>query len=205
MSERKSKQPQETEERKKQKLCLSEPQKERQTQLTKPHGGCVATVLRADIRKGTRHYLIRDSYSSHLFSMAYCEPAFLVSAWADWSQGACSQEAKRDECWSGVQLTVSFPLNSGFQPMEWYCPHLGKAFLLQLTPRQVCFRGRSKFHQVDNHINTTASSCSLRDFAAFRPFIHSPFIIWCWKVKQVVRPGGNLHLLSHLPGLFSCV
>lgn len=86
--------------------------------------------------------------------MAYCEPASLVSDWADWSHCACSQEAERDECWSGVQLAVSFPLSSGFQPMEWYCPHLGKAFLLQLTPPQtppqVCFRGHSKFHQVDN-------------------------------------------------------
>lgn len=87
-------------------------------QLTKPHGGRVATVLRADIPERNKTYLIRDSYSSRLFSMAYCEPASLVSDWADWSHCACSQEAERDECWSGVQLAVSFPLSSGFQPME---------------------------------------------------------------------------------------
>lgn len=47
--------PQKKEEKEKQKLCLSESQKERQTQLTKPCGGSVETALRTDTleRKNT--------------------------------------------------------------------------------------------------------------------------------------------------------
>lgn len=57
---------------------------------------------------------------------------------------AASAIRKPGEMNAEAQLALSFSLSSGFQPVKRYCPHLGKALLLQVALpadalEQVCF------------------------------------------------------------------